>query len=133
MNVFDDKQIAEQSFAFRDLLGIDSWESFVVVAILTVVGTPTYVGRYRIVGKQCFFEISAVSSTSIASTAGTHYFNLPIAAKGVAGFATMTDNTTKIAAGTGVCHIDIATSRCYVPTQAASANTFLVAGNYEIG
>ena len=125
--------VDQTSFAWRDLLGVDQWDSFTVSASLTVVGTPTYVGRYRIVGKQCFFEISAVSSTSIASTAGTHYFALPIAAKGVAGFATMTDNTAKAAAGTGVCHIDIATSRCYVPTQAASANTFLVAGNYEIG
>jgi hypothetical protein len=131
VNFFDDRTIAEQSFAVRDLLDIDRWESFVVIANLTVVGTPTYIGRYRIVGKQCFFQISAVSSTSIASTAGTHYFSLPIAAKGVAGVATMTDNTTNIAVG--ACHIDVANSRCYVPTQGASANTFAVVGWFEIG
>lgn len=131
MNVFDDANIDKKSFAYRDLLGLDRWDSFVVSASLTVVGTPTYVGRYRIVGKQCFFEISAVASTSIASTAGTHYFLLPTAAKGLAGVATMTNATTKIAVG--VCHIDVPTSRCYVPAQAASGNTFLVAGWFEIG
>lgn len=131
MNPFDDLQIDQKSFALRDLLGIDRWDTFIVSASLTVVGTPTYVGRYRIVGKQCFFQISAVSSTSIASTAGTHYFSLPIPAKGLAGVATMTDDTTNIAVG--VCHIDVATSRCYVPSQVASGDTFKIAGSYEIG
>lgn len=119
----------ETSFAYSDLHGIDRWESFDVSASITVVGTPTYVGRYRFVGKQCFFQISLVSDTSIESTAGTHYVTLPIAAKGVAGVATMTDDTTNIAVG--VCHIDVATGRCYLPSQAASGNTFTVAGWFE--
>ena len=110
---------------------MDSWRSFVVSASLLLVGTPTYDGRYHVVGKQCFFQISAVSSTSIESTAGTHYFALPIAAKGLGGEATMTNSTTKIAVG--VCHIDVATSRCYLPTQAASGDVFLICGQYEIG
>lgn len=131
MNAFDDLQLDQKSFAMRDLLGIDRWDTFTVSASLTVVGTPTYSGRYRIVGKQCFFQIKAVSSTSIASTAGTHYFAMPIPAKGFAGIATMTDDTTNIAVG--VCHIDVATSRCYVPSQVASGDTFTVAGSYEIG
>lgn len=131
MNALDDQQVDEKSFSWRDLLGLDRWESFVVSASLTVVGTPTYVGRYRIVGKQCFFQISAVASTSIATTAGTHYFALPMPAKGLAGVATMTNSTTKIAVGT--CHIDVATSRAYLPAQVASGNTFLVGGWFEIG
>lgn len=133
MNYFDDVKISESSFALRDLLGIDRWESFPVTASLTLVGTPTYVGRQRFVGKQCFFQISAVSSTSIASTAGTHYFALPTAAKGLGGQATMTNATTKIAVGD--CHIDTSTTpaRAYVPTQGASGNTFIIAGWYEIG
>ncbi len=129
MNYFDDKTIDEKSFALRDLLDLDRWDSFVVSASLTIVGTPTYVGRYRFVGKQCFFQISAVASTSIASTAGTHYFQLPTLAKGLGGQATMTNATTKIAVGD--CHIDVANARAYVPTQAASGNTFIVAGWYE--
>jgi hypothetical protein len=42
----------------------------------------------------------------------------------------MTNDTTNIAVG--VCHIDHATSRCYLPAQAASGNTFTLAGWYEI-
>lgn len=133
MNALDDIQVDLKSFSWLDLLGIDRWLAFTVTASLTVVGTPTYVGRYRIVGKQCFFQISAVASTSIAATAGTHYFSLPMLAKGLAGVATMTNATTKIAVGD--CHIDVSVSpaRCYVPTQGASGNTFLVAGWFEIG
>lgn len=130
-NPFDGVDISPENFAYRDLLDIDRWESFTVTAVLTLVGAATYVGRYRIVGKQCFFQISAVAATSIASTAGTSYFDLPIAAKGISGMATMTNDTTNIAVG--VCHIDVATSRCYLPAQAASANTFVVAGWFEIG
>jgi hypothetical protein len=130
LNPLDNQHIDTKSFAWRDLLGVDRWDSFTVSASLTLVGDPTYVGRYRIVGRQCFFQISAVASTSIASTAGTHYFSLPIAAKGIGGVATMTNDTTNIAVG--VCHIDVANSRCYVPTQGASGNTFTVNGWYEI-
>lgn len=130
MNLLDDVQIDTKSFAYRDLLSIDLWDTFTVSASITLVGAATYVGRYRIVGRQCFFQISAVAATSIETTAGTSYFTLPIAAKGIGGIATMTNDTTNIAVG--VCHIDVATSRCYVPTQGASDNTFHVCGYYEI-
>lgn len=130
MNALDNLQIDRKAFAYRDLLGVDQWDSFTVSASLTIVGTPTYTGRYRIVGKSCQFQIKAVSSTSIASTAGTHYFALPISAQGIGGVATMTDDTTNIAVG--VCHIDVANSRCYVPAQSASGDTFTICGWYEI-
>ena len=130
MNDFDGLQIDRKSFAYRDLLGLDQWDTFTVSATITVVGTATYSGRYRIAGKRCEFQISAVATTSIATTAGTSYFSLPIAAKGIGGMATMTNDTTNVAVG--VCHIDVATSRCYLPTQSASANTFNVAGWFEI-
>ena len=118
------------SFAYRDITGQDKWQSFTVSASVTVVGTPTYTGRFRIVGRSCFFQISAVSDTSIATTAGTSYFDLPIAAKGIGGMATMTNDSTNVAVG--VCHIDVANSRVYPPTQAASGNTFTICGNYEV-
>lgn len=131
MNALDDLPIDTKSFSWRDLLGLDRWDSFTVTASLTIVGAPTYVGRYRIVGKSCQFQISAVSTTSIASTAGTSYFALPVTpAKGLAGIATMTNDTTNIAVG--VCHIDVATGRCYLPAQAASGDTFTIFGSYEI-
>ncbi len=131
MNAFDDVEIDQASFSNLDLRGIDRWESFTVTASLTLVGAPTYAGRYRRVGKQCFFQISSVAVTSIETTAGTSYFNLPIPAKGIGGVATMTNDTTNIAVG--VCHIDVATSRCYVPSQVASGDTFNVCGWFEIG
>lgn len=131
MNAFDEIDVDRRSFAYRDLLNQDLWDSFTVSASITVVGTPTYSGRYRIVGRQVFFQISAVSTTSIATTAGTSYFALPIAAKGIGGVATFTNDTTNIAVG--VCHIDVANSRVYPPTQAASADTFNVCGWFEIG
>ncbi len=131
MNLLDDLTLDTQSFAYNDMLGQDRWFPFTPVFSLTVVGTPTYVGRYRIVGATMEFQVSAVATTSIASTAGTHYLTLPRTAKGIGGVATMTNNTTNIAVG--VCHVDVANSRCYLPTQAASADTFTIAGWFEIG
>lgn len=118
-------------FAYRDLAGGDRWESFDVSATVTLVGTLTSVGRYRIVGRSCQFQVSLVSSTSIATTAGTSFVALPIPAKGVAGIAVMTNDSTDIAVG--LCHIDVATSQCFLPAQVASGDTFNVCGSYEIG
>lgn len=126
----DDHAIYTGGFAYKDLHGQDKWEDFEVTVSLTVVGTPTYTGRFHIVGKQAFFQVSLVATTSIASTAGTHYVDLPVAAQGIGGGAMMTNDTTNIAVG--VCHVDVATSRCYVPTQVASGNTFTLAGWYEL-
>lgn len=79
-------------------------------------------------GKIVHFQVQFSATTSIASTAGTDYLNLPIARLGLAGMGMLTDDTTNIAVG--LCHID--SSRCYLPTQAASGNTFNIAGWYEI-
>ena len=122
--------VDQSSFAYNDLIGMDRWQSFTVSASVTVVGTPTYTGRFRIVGRSCFFQISAVSDTSIATTAGTSYFELPVAAKGTGGMAVMTNDTSNVAVG--VCHIDVATSRVYPPSQVASGNTFVIAGWHEV-
>ena len=118
------------SFAYRDITGQDKWETWTPVASITVVGTPTYTGRFRIVGRSCFFQISAVSDTSIATTAGTSYWELPVTAKGIGGVATMVNSTTNVAVG--VCVIDVTNSRVYAPTQAPSAQTFKVCGWHEV-
>ncbi len=130
MNFFDEKTIDEKAFAYRDLIGQDKWTAWTVVfGALTVVGAPTYVGRYRIVGKQCFFQVKFSAATSIASSAGVDYLNLPFTAMGLAGIATMTDDTGNVAVG--LCHIDVATSRCYLPAQVASGHIFNLAGWFE--
>lgn len=121
----------EGGFAYADLIGQDKWTAFSpVFGSLTVVGTPSYTGRLRVVGRSCQFQVKFSASTSIASTAGTDYLNLPIAAKGLAGIAVMTDDTTNTLVGG--CHIDVATSRCYLPTKVASADIFNLCGSYEI-
>lgn len=130
-NQFNNVQIDPKSFAYHDLLSQDSWGSFTPLFSITVVGTATYTGRYKIVGKQCYWQVQAVATTSIASTAGTSYLTLPISAKGLTGMGVMTNSTTNIAVG--VCHIDVTNSRCYLPTQAASGNTFMISGWHEIG
>lgn len=123
---YDDK-----SFAWNNLLGQDKWTDWTpVFGSLTVVGGTTYAGRYRVIGRSVEFQVKFSAATSIASIAGTDYLNLPIAAVGYAGTGVMTNDTTNIAVG--LCHIDVATSRCYLPTQAASGNVFNMCGAYEI-
>jgi hypothetical protein len=131
LNLLDDIEVDRRGFAWRDLLSQDQWSAFTpVFGSLTVIGATTYSGRFRIVGRSVQFQVSFQAATSVASTAGTDYFTLPIAALGTSGEAVMTNQTTKIAVG--LCHIDVAASRCYLPTQAASGNTFTLAGWYEI-
>lgn len=123
------KNVDETSFAFRDLTSQDLWTNFTpVFGSLTVVGSTDYAGRYRVVGRMLQFQVEFSASTSIASVAGTDYMNLPIAQDGLAGMAVMTNNSTNVAVG--VCHIN--NSRCYLPTQGASGNTFHLCGWYEI-
>lgn len=123
------KVLDETSFAFRDLTSQDLWTQFSpVFGSLTVVGTPNYSGRFRVVGKKIEVQVRFSASTSIASTAGVDYLTLPVAKAGLAGMGVMTDQTTKIAVG--VCHIDSA--RAYLPSQAASADVFNLAIWYEI-
>lgn len=123
--------VDEKSFAYRDLKSQDVWQSFTpVFGSLTVVGATSYTGRYRIVGRSVQFQVQFSAATSIASAAGTDYLTLPITAKGISGMAVMTNDTTNVSVG--VCHLDVATSRCYLPAQVASGNTFKLCGWYEI-
>jgi hypothetical protein len=130
MNPFDDKDLNEPGFAYRDLLGLDRWYSWKPVRTSwTDVGTPTVTGYFHIVGKQVFFQIKVVPSTSVATTAGTSYVSLPIQAKGF-GEGSMQNRTTNIVIGS--CVIDETNSRVYVPSLAASGNTVNIAGWYQI-
>ena len=125
-------RLDETSFAFLDITSQDGWKTWTVsFGSLTVIGATNYTGRYHTEGKVIRFQVRFSAATSIASTAGTDYLTLPIASKGLSGMAVMTNATTNIAVG--VCHIDATNSRCYLPTQGASGNTFNLSGWYEIG
>lgn len=131
MYLLNNTILDKDSFACRDLVGQDQWTAFTpVFGALTVVGATTYTGRLRVVGKQCQFQVTFLAATSIASTAGTDYLTLPKTANGLSGMAIMTNDTTNIAVG--LCHVDVATSRCYLPTQVASGNTFNLTGWFEV-
>ena len=130
MNPLDDKYLDERSFSFKDIQGQDRWEEWTPVYSFTTATSLTVSGRYKVVGKQCFFQVK-VSGTSMATTAGTSYVDLPITAVGFGGMGLMSNDTTNVAVGVG--HMDVANSRFYPPTQAASGNTFNMAGWFEIG
>lgn len=126
------ERLDETSFAFLDITSQDGWKTFTpTFGSLTVVGAESYTGRYHVEGKALRFQVRFSAATSIASSAGTDYLNLPIASKGLGGMATMTNASTNIAVGVG--HIDALNARCYLPTQGASADVFILAGWYEIG
>ena len=119
------------SFAYNDLTGIDRWSTWTPVwTSLTTVGDLSTSGRFRVVGRSLQFQVRVSAATSIASTAGTTFFALPAVAKGLAGIATMSNQSTNVAVG--VCVVDTTNSRVYVPTQGASGSTFTVAGWMEI-
>ena len=133
MNAFDDVEIDRESFAFLNAQGKDSWQTFdPVFGALTIVGTPAYFGRLRFEGRKCVGQVRFSAGTSIASSAGTDYLTLPItaASASLSGMGVMTNDSTNVTVGT--CHIDTATSRCYTPSQVASASVFTLFGQYEV-
>ena len=131
MNELKDRTLDQGSFSYRDLLGEDRWTDFTpVFGSLTVIGATSYSGRIRFVGKLCQIQVKFSAGTSIASVAGTDYLNLPVTAKGLTGIGVMSNDTTNIAVGT--CHLDVATSRLYLPSQLASGNTFNLYAEYEV-
>lgn len=118
-------------FSDRDLNGVDFWSTWTPTRTgWTDVGTPTVTARFKVVGKQCFFQVRVVPGTTCATTAGTSYIGLPITATGLGGDASMQNQTTNIAIG--VCSFDVTNTRVYVPTQAATGNTLSINGWYEI-
>ena len=126
-----DEPLKRESFAFKDLKGWDNWESWTPVRVgWTDIGTPTVNGRFHVIGRQCFFQVEVIPGTTVATTAGTSYVELPITAEGYGGDANMIDRTTFISIG--ACAFDVTNSRVYVPSQVATGDTLVVAGWYEI-
>ena len=131
-NAFDDVEIARQSFAWADLTGTDKWITIwaPVRTGWTDIGSPTVTSRLRGVGRQCFIQVMIVPGTTVATTAGTSYIALPLTATGMGGDGSMMNITTLI--GVGLCAIDSTNSRIYVPTQAATGNTLVIAAWFEV-
>ena len=126
-----EEPLKQQSFSYKDLKGFDRWESWTPVRVgWTDIGTPTVNGRFHVIGRQCFFQVEVIPGTTVATTAGTSYVELPITAEGYGGDANMVDRTTLISVG--ACAFDVANSRVYVPSQVATGDTLVVAGWYEI-
>jgi len=111
------------------LVGMDRWVPWTPAYSFATATSLTVSGRYKLIGRQCFFQVKS-TGTSLATTAGTSYIDLPISAKGFCGSGTMSNDTTNVAVGVG--HIDVTNSRFYPPTQAASGNDFMFAGWYEV-
>ena len=129
MNEFDEKIIQKQSFAYFDLLGQDKWTAWTPTYLFTTNTSLTVSGRFKVVGRQCFFQVQS-TGTSLATTAGTDYIDLPIAAKGYGGEVLMFNSTTNISVGAG--GISVTNSRAMLPTQGASGNNFIFTGWYEV-
>ncbi len=127
--MIDERLLDVTSFAYRNIIGQDKWESFTVTYSFTTATSLTLTGRYHIVGKQCFFQVKS-TGTSLETTAGTSYIQLPLTAKGYGGTGTMSNDTANTSVGVG--HIDVANSRFYPPTQSASGNDFTFAGWFEV-
>ena len=124
--------LARQNFAYRDLIGQDKWESWTPTRMgWTDVGTPTVTGRFRVVGRQCFFQVKVVPGTTVATVAGTSYITMPIAIASFGGVAVMYNYSTGVAVG--VCSVwDGTNPGVFVPAQVATGNTLVIAGWYEI-
>jgi hypothetical protein len=101
---------------------------------LTVVlggGSITYIGRYTRVGNIVFWQVTINTSggATTASTAGTTYHDLPITAT-QDDVSTAVNATTKIGLSNG--YLDSTNDRNYSATWAATTNTIVLSGKYEV-
>jgi hypothetical protein len=89
----------------------------------TVVGTPTYTGRYTKIGRVVFINIQATSTTSISSTVGSSNFSgLPFSAIQDSP-APVADSNNAASYGNGI----VAGNILYAPTWGASGSVALSA------
>lgn len=97
---------------------------------LTVVGSPTYTGRYTRIGNMVFINLRVQSTTSTASTANsTTFTGLPVA-PGRNSTVTAVISASVTSADVGL--IDTGSSgTIYTPTWAASADV-VISGFYRI-
>ena len=97
---------------------------------LTVVGTPTYTGKYTRIGRQIFIQFTVKSTTSTASTANSTYFSgLPFT---VAFGSTVSAVGNASVSNLGIGLID-GSNVIYTPTWTSGANqTITLSGFYYV-
>ena len=101
---------------------------------LTVVGVPTYAGRYTHIGSLVFWKvtITAGGANTTASTLNTTYIDNPpitIAYNNPSLF--VFDPTLGAALGQGICYVS-GSGRLYTPTWTARNSSIEISGWYEI-
>lgn len=122
-----------QILPLPDSLQVVPWSVWTPVFTgVTDVGGATYVGRFNLDNRKCYFQLSITPGVTVATVAGTTYFALPTAPgpSGLAGDASMENVTTLV--GIGLCVFDLPNARCYVPSQGATGNVLVAAGWFEV-
>jgi len=97
---------------------------------LTVVGTPTYTGRYKKIGNMVFFSIYVSSTTSTTSSNGTSLLSLPFVAGTTWGGtcnATNAQNGTSLPTGSGYTWL----GNIYLPAWSVLSNVS-ISGSFAI-
>jgi hypothetical protein len=117
--------------AITDLVGsVQSWTP--VPNSLTVVGTPTYTGKYYDLGKVRYYTIEIASTTTTESTAGATYFTgLPHATLASPGncVAANADNSTGYGSGLS---IDFGGSELMILTPTWSATARVIVSGFML-
>ena len=110
----------------------DTWTpTFTNLTVVNGTGAATYAGRYSRIGRTIFYtvKISCSGTATTASTAGTTYCDLPVAAA-QDDTVTTSNKTTLLGIGTGL--LDSTNDRCYPSSWVATGNTIIISGKYEV-
>ncbi len=105
--------------------------TFTNLTVVPGTGAASYDGRYSRIGRTIFYKIkiSCTGTATTASTAGTTYCTLPVAAS-EDDTVTVSNKTTLL--GIGVGFLDATNDRCYPTTWGATGNTIIISGKYEV-
>ena len=105
--------------------------TFTNLTVVNGTGAATYAGRYSQIGRTIFYtvKISCSGTATTASTAGTTYCDLPVAAA-QDDTVTTSNKTTLLGIGTGL--LDSTNDRCYPSSWVATGDTIIISGKYEV-
>ena len=105
--------------------------TFTNLVVVPGTGAASYDGRYSRIGRTIFYriKISCTGTATTASTAGTTYCTLPVAAS---EDDTVTVSNKNTLLGIGVGFLDATNDRCYPTTWGATGNTIIISGKYEV-
>lgn len=119
-------QYGHQAAASNTSVYFDSGDFTPTATGITVVGTPTYTGRFNRSGNRVFCTIHAVSTTSIATTYGASYFTgLP--------YNVLLDDavvTAYSSASLATTLVQASTKRAYLPTIGATGEIVSMSFSY---